>query len=75
MKTMTCKELGGACDQEFSAETFDEIAELNKKHAQEMYAKGDEAHTQAMKEMQDIMRSPEALEKWMNEKRKAFDNK
>lgn len=75
MKTMTCKELGGACDQEFTAETFDEISELSKKHAQEMYAKGDETHTQAMKEMQDVARSPAALEKWMNEKREAFNNK
>ena len=27
MKTMKCKELGGACDEEFQAETFEEIAE------------------------------------------------
>ena len=28
MKTMTCNQLGGACNQTFSAETFDEIADL-----------------------------------------------
>ena len=27
MKTMTCKQLGGACDEKFSAETFEKIAE------------------------------------------------
>ncbi len=75
MKTMTCKELGGACDLEFKAENFEEIAELSKKHAQEMYAKGDEEHSQAMKEMQDVMNSPKAMDKWMQEKRKAFENK
>lgn len=35
MKTMTCKQLGGACDQELSADTFDEIAMLVSKHARE----------------------------------------
>ena len=32
MKTMTCRELGGACDLEFHANTFDEIAQLSQKH-------------------------------------------
>ncbi len=31
MKTMTCKQLGGACDKEFQANTFEEMAELSKK--------------------------------------------
>lgn len=37
MKTMTCKQLGGACDKEFSANTFEEIAELSKQHGMEMH--------------------------------------
>lgn len=32
MKTMTCKQLGGACDKEFHAQTFEEMAELSKQH-------------------------------------------
>lgn len=32
MKTMTCKQLGGACNKEFHANTFDEIAEASKSH-------------------------------------------
>ncbi len=32
MKTMTCNQLGGDCELEFTAETFQEIAEMNKKH-------------------------------------------
>ena len=27
MKTMTCKQLGGACDIEFTANSFEEIAQ------------------------------------------------
>ena len=30
MKAMTCKQLGGACDKEFTADTFDEIAKKLK---------------------------------------------
>ena len=35
MKKMTCKQLGGACDTEFHANTFEEMADLSKKHALE----------------------------------------
>lgn len=31
MKTMTCKQLGGACDLEFKADTFDDMAQQSKK--------------------------------------------
>ncbi|MCZ4408344.1 hypothetical protein O3Q51_05960 [Cryomorphaceae bacterium 1068] len=44
MKTMTCKQLGGACNQEFHAETFDAIAEQSKKHGMKMFQEQDEAH-------------------------------
>ena len=73
MKTMTCKQLGGTCDLEFQAETFDEIAELSKKHGMEMYQKKDSAHMQAMGEMQKIMHYPEAMNQWFENKKKEFD--
>ena len=37
---MTCKQLGGACDLKFNASTFEEIAELSKKHGTDMFQKG-----------------------------------
>ena len=52
---MTCNQLGGACDQEFQADTFEEMAELSKQHGREMLQKGDEAHLKAMNEMQELM--------------------
>ena len=73
MKTMTCHQLGGACDLEFSAETFEEMAELSKKHGMEMFQKGDTAHIEAMKTMQELMASPEAMNRWFEERRAAFD--
>ena len=73
MKTMTCKQLGGACDQTLSANTFDEIAMMVSKHAREMVQQGDAAHIQAMNEMRSNMTSPDAMTAWMDEKRKAFN--
>jgi hypothetical protein len=74
MKTMTCKQLGGACNQIFSAPTFDEIAMMVSKHAREMVQQGDAAHIEAMNEMRNNMTSPQAMNAWMDEKRKAFDS-
>ena len=54
MKTMTCKQLGGACGQTFSAKTFEEIAGMSKKHGMEMFQKGDKPHLDAMNEMQKL---------------------
>lgn len=73
MKTMTCKELGGACDKEFHANSFDEMASQSKQHGIEMTEKGDESHVKAMAQMQERMTSPEALDKWFENKRREFE--
>ena len=73
MKTMTCKQLGGACDLEFHANSFEEIAEMSKKHGMEMYQQGEPAHLKAMQEMQQLMQSQEKMQQWMEERRKDFE--
>jgi len=73
MKTMTCKQLGGVCDKEFHAKTFEEMAEMSKKHGMEMYEKGDEEHIKVMKDMKELMNDPEATKEWMERKKKEFD--
>jgi hypothetical protein len=73
MKTMTCKQLGGACELEFHGNTFDEIAAQSKKHGMEMFQKGDEAHLKAMQEMKEQMSTADAMQEWMEARRKAFD--
>lgn len=73
MKTMTCKQLGGACDMEFQANTFEEIAELSKKHGTEMFQTADAAHLKAMAAMKDLMQSPEAMQAWFASKRNEFN--
>ena len=73
MKTMTCEQLGGACAKKFSAETFEEIAEQSKKHGIEMFQQKETAHLKAMEEMQNLMRSPEAMQNWFEAKRNEFN--
>lgn len=75
MKTMTCRELGGACDKAFQAETFEEIAGLSRQHGMEMFRRGDADHLRAMEQMQALMKSPEAMQAWMAERKAAFDAK
>jgi predicted small metal-binding protein len=73
MKTMNCKQLGGVCDKEFHANSFEEIAEISKQHGMEMFQKNDEAHLKVMNEMQDLMQKPEAMKDWFENKKKEFD--
>ena len=70
---MTCKQLGGACDQEFLANTFEEMAEMSKKHGMEMFQKKDKPHLEAMNQMQVIMQSPDEMKQWFENKRKEFE--
>lgn len=70
---MNCSQLGGACDKEFSANTFEEIAELSKAHGMEMFQKQDKAHLEAMNKIQELMKNPEAMNEWFESKRKEFE--
>jgi len=70
---MTCRQLGGACDLEFTAETFQEVAEMSKNHGMQMFQKGDEPHLKAMNEMQEMMQQPNAMNEWFSAKQKEFE--
>jgi len=73
MKTMTCKQLGGACGKRFQANSFEEIAELSKQHGMEMFQKQDEEHLAAMNEIQELMKKPEMMKEWFESKKKEFE--
>jgi hypothetical protein len=74
MKTMTCKEMGGACDATFQAESFDEMAILSKEHGMAMFQVQDQAHLKVMGEVMTLMQEPQEFSDWMNSKRKLFDS-
>ena len=73
MKTMTCNQLGGACDKEFHAATFEEMAEMSKQHGMAMFQQQDEAHLLAMNAMRELMKEPGSMEAWFEGKRKEFE--
>ena len=73
MKSMTCNQLGGACDKAFHASSFEEIAEQSKKHGIEMFQKGDKLHLEAMNKMMELMKHPEAMKEWFESKKKEFE--
>ena len=73
MKTMNCKQLGGACDKEFQANTFEEMVELSKAHGMEMFQKQDKEHLEAMNKIQELMTNPDAMAEYFDNKRKQFE--
>ena len=72
MKTMTCMQLGGACDLEFHAESFEEIAQISQQHGTDMFNKNDPAHLAAMQKMRQLMQTPDAMTQWFESKRQQF---
>ncbi|MGB7182768.1 MAG: hypothetical protein WA888_03135 [Burkholderiaceae bacterium] len=73
MKSMTCQQLGGACDKTFSASTFEEIAQMSQQHGKEMFEQADPDHLKAMATMKALMQKPDAMEQWFDDKRRAFE--
>ncbi|MBT4323295.1 DUF1059 domain-containing protein [Amylibacter sp.] len=73
MKTMTCKQLGGACDKTFSADTFDEIVTMSKRHGMEMFEKNDKSHLDAMEEISVLMQDQSKMHEWFNQKKEEFN--
>ena len=72
MKSMTCNQLGGACDKVFTAATFEEMAALSQQHGKEMFGAQDAAHMAAMDEMMAIMQNGK-MDEWMNARKAEFD--
>ena len=74
MRTMTCKDLAGACDAEFHAETFNEMAQMSQKHGMEMAEQRDQAHIEAMEQMKELMSDPAAMKEWFESVQKMCDS-
>lgn len=72
MRTISCRELGGACDLQFRGSDFEEVAAQSQKHGQEMQAIGDPPHLAAMAEMMQILESGQ-VESWLKAKIELFE--
>ena len=72
MKTMTCRQLGGACDLEFHAETADQIIKEQDRHLKQAVKDGDATHEQARQDMKDRWKHPKQSMGWYTSTKKAF---
>lgn len=72
MKSMTCIQLGGACDLEFAANTFDEVAAQSQQHGKEMFGANDGPHMAAMGAIMELMKSGE-MDSWMAARKAEFE--
>jgi hypothetical protein len=71
MKKLTCKDLGGSCEEELHGASFEEMGEASKAHVMEKVAAGDVAHQAAAAKMGDA--SPEEQQAMMAEFRKRYE--
>jgi len=72
MKTMTCRQLGGACDFQLHGETADDVIKLQDTHLNDMVAGGDDAHERALKEMKGRWKHPVSGMKWYKNTKREF---
>ena len=72
MKTMTCRQLGGPCDEAHRGETADDVIQLQDQHLKDAVAAGDEAHRPAADDMKKRWRRPVSGLKWYNAAKRDF---
>ena len=72
MKTMTCQQLGGACDLQLRGDTADEVIKAQDKHLREAVAAGDTTHEQALKEMKGRWKNPIKGMGWYKNTKREF---
>ena len=64
MKTMTCRQLGGACDLALDGATADEVIKAQDRHLNDVVAAGDASHEDALKEMKGRWKRPITGMRW-----------
>ncbi|MDQ2838794.1 MAG: DUF1059 domain-containing protein [Actinomycetota bacterium] len=72
MKTMTCKQLGGACDLQLRGATADEVIKAQDRHLKEAVAAGDATHEQALNEMKGRWKHPLKGMGWYKNTKREF---
>ena len=72
MKTMTCREMGGPCDQSFRGESADDVINQQDQHLKEAVAAGDTAHEPANNDMRGRWKHPIKGMGWYKSTKKAF---
>ncbi len=72
MKTMTCRQLGGACDLPLRGDSADEVIKAQDKHLREAVASGDATHEGALKAMKGRWKHPLKGMGWYKDTKRNF---
>jgi len=72
MKTMTCEQLGGACDLSLTGATANEVILAQDRHLKEIVATGDTGHAGALLQMKGRWKRPIAGMGWYRQVKRDF---
>ena len=71
-KTMTCRQLGGACDLAHRGEDANEVIKAQDQHLKEVVAAGDRDHEPALEAMKGRWKRPVSGLKWYRQVQRDF---
>ncbi|RFA20603.1 hypothetical protein [Subtercola boreus] len=71
-KTMTCRSLGGPCDQQHTEATADEIIKAQDRHLRDAVKGGDVTHSEARDAMKGRWRHPKRAMDWYSGVKRDF---
>lgn len=72
MKTMSCRQLGGACDVAHNGADANEIIQAQDQHLKDAVAAGRADHEQALKDMKGRWKRPVSGLKWYRQVQRDF---
>lgn len=72
MKTMSCRQLGGACDVVHRGEDANEIIKAQDQHLKDAVAAGQADHAAALKDMKGRWKRPLSGMKWYKQVQRDF---
>ncbi|MGB0101203.1 MAG: hypothetical protein WBP61_13065 [Nocardioides sp.] len=72
MRTMTCRQLGGPCDQPFQGERAEDVINQQDQHLKDLVAAGDEAHVPANDDMRGRWKRPIKAMGWYKDTKRRF---
>lgn len=72
MKTMTCRQLGGACEELLRGATADDVIKAQDRHLRDAVKAGDGTHTPALTGMKSRWKHPSQSMEWYSSTKKLF---
>ena len=72
MKTMTCRQLGGACDLDLNGDDYNVIIQAQDRHLREAVAAGSSEHEPALRDMKARWKHPISGMKWYKQVQRDF---